>query len=163
VAEDAFDRAQLIGLGVNDEIALVAQALDVLAQNPHAQRMKGADGRARRLFAVLGFCDAPQKLADALLHFARRLVGEGHRQDMPRPDALLDRRATRKVMTRVLPVPAPAKIKTGPSVVSTAWRCAGFKRPVQPSNARSAIFLPKATPSMSSSRAPPWWSALMPR
>ena len=33
----------------------------------------------------------------------------------------------RKVMTRVLPVPAPARIKTGPSVVSTAWRWAGFK------------------------------------
>ena len=30
-------------------------------------------------------------------------------------------------MTRVLPVPAPARIKTGPSVVSTAWRWAGFK------------------------------------
>src|SRR4051812_199227 len=35
--------------------------------------------------------------------------------------------AIRKVMTRVLPVPAPAKIKTGPLIVSAAWRCCGFR------------------------------------
>src|SRR5436190_14813548 len=29
-------------------------------------------------------------------------------------------------MTRVLPVPAPARIKTGPRTVSTASRCCGF-------------------------------------
>src|ERR1022692_2902153 len=29
-------------------------------------------------------------------------------------------------MTRVLPLPAPARINTGPSVVSTASRCCGF-------------------------------------
>src|ERR1039458_2560069 len=32
----------------------------------------------------------------------------------------------RNVMTRVLPLPAPARISTGPSVVSTASRCCGF-------------------------------------
>lgn len=32
----------------------------------------------------------------------------------------------RKVMTRVLPDPAPARMRTGPSVVSTAARCSGF-------------------------------------
>src|SRR3954453_19623666 len=32
----------------------------------------------------------------------------------------------RKVMTRVLPLPAPARMSTGPSVVSTASRCCGF-------------------------------------
>jgi hypothetical protein len=45
-------------------------------------------------------------------------------------------------MTRVLPVPAPAKIKTGPSVVSTAWRCAGFK--VAKFNIRGASIKAKA-------------------
>src|SRR5271154_7098001 len=30
-------------------------------------------------------------------------------------------------MTRVFPLPAPAKISTGPSVVSTASRCCGFR------------------------------------
>ena len=34
--------------------------------------------------------------------------------------------AIRKVMTRVFPVPTPAKIKTGPSMVSTARRCCGL-------------------------------------
>src|SRR6185503_10481736 len=34
--------------------------------------------------------------------------------------------AMRWVMTRVLPVPAPARIKTGPSRVCTARRCCGF-------------------------------------
>src|SRR5579864_261206 len=32
----------------------------------------------------------------------------------------------RYVITRVLPLPAPARIRTGPSVVSTASRCCGF-------------------------------------
>src|SRR5580658_8152561 len=32
----------------------------------------------------------------------------------------------RNVMTRVFPLPAPARISTGPSVVSTASRCCGF-------------------------------------
>src|SRR5271167_1147324 len=34
--------------------------------------------------------------------------------------------AMRKVMARVLPVPAPARIRTGPSMVSAARRCSGF-------------------------------------
>ena len=33
---------------------------------------------------------------------------------------------SRVVSTRVLPVPAPASTSTGPSVASTASRCAGF-------------------------------------
>src|SRR6185437_8168286 len=32
----------------------------------------------------------------------------------------------RYVITRVLPLPAPARINTGPSTVSTASRCCGF-------------------------------------
>src|SRR6267143_2506879 len=36
------------------------------------------------------------------------------------------RLAIRNVMARVLPVPAPARISRGPSVVSTASRCSGF-------------------------------------
>jgi hypothetical protein len=35
--------------------------------------------------------------------------------------------AMRVVSTRVLPVPAPASTRTGPSVVSTASRCSGFR------------------------------------
>src|SRR5688572_13549309 len=34
--------------------------------------------------------------------------------------------AMRQVITRVLPVPAPARIKTGPFIVATARRCSGL-------------------------------------
>ena len=36
--------------------------------------------------------------------------------------------ANRVVSTRVLPVPAPASTSSGPSSVSTAARCSGFRR-----------------------------------
>src|SRR3954451_21905770 len=36
-------------------------------------------------------------------------------------------------MTRVLPVPAPARITSGPLVASTASRCAGFRSSTAPS------------------------------
>src|SRR5262245_11819142 len=39
----------------------------------------------------------------------------------------LSRCATRCVRTRVLPEPAPATTRSGPSVVRTASRCAGFR------------------------------------
>jgi hypothetical protein len=42
-----------------------------------------------------------------------------------RPVAI--RWAIRVVSTRVLPVPAPARTSTGPSVASTAWRCSGLR------------------------------------
>src|ERR1700730_17717068 len=41
-------------------------------------------------------------------------------------EPLAMRLAIRNVMARVLPVPAPARISTGPSVVSAACRCSGF-------------------------------------
>jgi len=43
----------------------------------------------------------------------------------------------RKVTARVLPVPAPARISTGPSVVSTASRCSAF------SSSRRASICPR--------------------
>src|SRR5664280_1277157 len=44
----------------------------------------------------------------------------------PGATPLAIRCAMRNVMTRVLPVPAPARINTGPFNVSTAWRCWGL-------------------------------------
>src|SRR4029450_6688145 len=35
--------------------------------------------------------------------------------------------ATRREITRVLPLPAPARMHNGPTVVETASRCAGFR------------------------------------
>src|SRR6266568_2868619 len=44
----------------------------------------------------------------------------------PGATPLAMRWAMRNVMTRVLPVPAPARINTGPFNVSAAWRCWGL-------------------------------------
>ena len=70
----------------------------------------------------------PTSSADALLHLARRLVGEGDGEDLrgpARPVAM--RWAMRVVSTRVLPVPAPASTSTGPSVASTACALLGVE------------------------------------
>ncbi len=110
--EDLSDRSDLLGFVVDDEVALVAELFDVLAQDADAERMEGAEGwpgrirfaPARRgirgrglgVHAVAsntGFwtLDIPRdQFRDALLHFARGLVGEGHAQDVPRRNAGLD-------------------------------------------------------------------------
>ena len=73
--------------------------------------------------------DGADERADALLHLARRLVGEGDGEDL-RGAARGPWRsmwAMRVVSTRVLPVPAPASTSTGPSVVSTALALLGVE------------------------------------
>ena len=70
---------------------------------------------------------AGDEFGDALAHFAGGFVGEGDGEDVAGGDAISMRWATRDVMTRVLPVPAPARIRTAPSVVSTAWRWGGLR------------------------------------
>jgi hypothetical protein len=60
----------------------------------------------------------------ALEHFAGGLVGEGDRQDPIGRDAPANEF---DVMTRVFPVPAPARINSGPEFVSTASRWGGFR------------------------------------
>ena len=63
-----------------------------------------------------------------LLHFARRLVGEGDGEDLlGQARRVAIRWASRAVSAAVLPVPAPASTSTGPSVVSTASRCGGLR------------------------------------
>ena len=42
--EDLLDGAQLLRLVVDDEVALVAELLDVLAQDADAEGVEGADG-----------------------------------------------------------------------------------------------------------------------
>ena len=104
-------------VGVEDREAAAQPGLRVLdLQEAQAERMEGADrqafGRRRRAM----------RLADALAHFARGLVGEGDRGDA------LGRRSARcaircaifSMITRVLPLPAPASTSSGPSVCSTA-------------------------------------------
>ena len=72
------DLVAVVGV-VNGEVAVDLQAVGVLAQQIGAEAMKGADHHA-----VAG-----NQGLDALPHFARRLVGEGDRQNVAGPDALL--------------------------------------------------------------------------
>src|SRR5439155_20451926 len=100
VTEDFSDNAELVRLAVDHEIPLVTEFLDVLAENPDTQRVKrtqgGAtvEGRGSRVGFISGSpFRAPRsrdQLVDALLHFARGLVREGHAQDVSRRDALFD-------------------------------------------------------------------------
>ncbi|MCY1448145.1 hypothetical protein D9M71_647980 [compost metagenome] len=64
------------------EAGLVAQARVFLADDVQAEVVEGGDGQALALAAA-------QEAADALLHLARRLVGEGHRDDVLRADPAL--------------------------------------------------------------------------
>ena len=108
VAEDSFDDAELLGFIVDHKIPLVTELLDVVAQNPDAQRVESAKGRAAWQFGVRssenGVCDigfgnrgssirGPRfrhELIDSFPHFARGLVGKGHTQDISGRDALFD-------------------------------------------------------------------------
>jgi hypothetical protein len=93
------------------------------------RRMLHADGveGAEPGHALDHAADEP---ADALLHLARGLVGEGDGEDLAGPAPCLAQRmwASRVVSTRVLPVPAPASTSNGPSSVSTAARCSGLSQ-----------------------------------
>ena len=76
--DDLLHQADLI-VGVEDgEVRLQADQLGVAAQELDADRME----RAEPLHALDGAAD---ELADALLHLARGLVGEGDGEDFPRP------------------------------------------------------------------------------
>ena len=41
--QNLLNGAELLRLVIDDEVALVAQLLDMLAQDAHAQRVEGAD------------------------------------------------------------------------------------------------------------------------
>ena len=87
--QDFFYGRQLLGFVIDDEIALVTQFFDVLAENPDAQGVKGANR-----WPAVGGTDAGgdtlfdrQEFADAFLHFAGRFIGESHAQDVLGQDA----------------------------------------------------------------------------
>ena len=91
MAEDFFDGAELIGLVVDHEIALVTEMLDVLAQNPGAERMKSAnDGAGRFLAGGAVLFAAANQPGGALLHLAGGFVGEGDGQDVAGIDAFFN-------------------------------------------------------------------------
>ncbi len=75
--QDLLHHADLV-VGVEDrEIVLQADQFGVPAQDLHADRVEGAEpGHA--------LDDLPDHLADAVFHFARRLVGEGDGKNLAR-------------------------------------------------------------------------------
>ena len=90
------------------EAARHADRLAVDAQDAGADGVEGAERDAARRRCRAGL--------DAVAQLARRLVGEGHGHDRgpaARP-ARRSRWAMRWAMTRVLPLPGPARISSGP-------------------------------------------------
>ena len=120
--QDLLQQPDLV-IGVEDrEARLEPDRLGVPAQDARGDRMKGAEPHA--------FGGAADHRFQPLAHLARRLVGEGDGEQFrgkARPVAIV--KARRVVSTRVLPVPAPASTSTGPSIASTARRCASLRPP----------------------------------
>ena len=75
--EELLDQPDLVVDVEDGEIALQADQLGVAAQDLHADRVEGAEPRH-------ALDDLPDHLADALLHLARGLVGEGDGEDLAR-------------------------------------------------------------------------------
>ncbi len=116
VLADQGHQPLLVGGVVDREVRLVAELVDLLAQDPHAGRVEGRDPHDPGPLA--------DQLLDALLHLGRGLVGEGDREDRAGVRAALAEisQAIRRVSTRVLPEPAPATTSSGAPSWTTAAR-----------------------------------------
>ena len=79
LVQAALDQAPRVGLVVDREGARVAQARRLGAQHPRAGRVEGHHPHRPRGVA--------EQQPDALAHLGRGLVGEGDREDLPRPRA----------------------------------------------------------------------------
>jgi hypothetical protein len=104
MAEHFFNGGQLFAFRVDDEVTLAFNSF-----SPSSLLRRGATSRTRCCIS---------RAALLVNVIAKIFSGEMPREIMC---------AMRKVITRVLPVPAPARIKTGPLVLSTACLCSGFR------------------------------------
>ena len=82
ILQDIADDLHLVAVGVDGEIALVAQAVAVNAQHFGAAGMERGHPHVLHAFA--------NKLRRALAHLGRRLVRERQRKDVPRLDAMFN-------------------------------------------------------------------------
>ena len=120
VLEDAADQPLGVPVVIDRERGRDAQVRVLPAEDPGAGRVEREDPRCARATPL------PINL-DPGRHLARGLVRERDREDLERADALLtDQVAIRWVSARVLPLPAPATMSTGPSVCRTASRWISF-------------------------------------
>ena len=115
-----LEQTQLV-VGVEDgEIRSQAHKLGMHAQDLRADRMERAEPR----HALLG----PGQRADAHPHLARRLVGEGHRQDLMSASAAGgDQMRDPGGQDARLADAGAGENEDGPSSASTARRCSSFK------------------------------------
>ena len=82
VANDVAGEALGVGLVVDAERSRVTEPVGIGTQDAHARRVERADPHLQ--------CHRAHQRCDALAHLARRLVGEGDREDLHRMDALVD-------------------------------------------------------------------------
>ena len=146
LAEDLLHQALLVLGVVDDEPAADPDRLAVAAQDAGTERVERPG-----LDVAAGLADEAD---DPLAELAGGAVRERDREDRPRPDVLDADRGTRsggrgRGSCRE---PAPARIRSGPSVVVTARACSGFSRPTI-SVARRCAFAVSRVACCSASRA----------
>ena len=118
--EALLHEPDLVGLVVDREVRPVPEPRRLAAEDPAAGGVErhhpgGARGRA-------------DEVLDALPHLGRALfVNVMARISGGFAPTAASRCAIRRVRTRVFPEPAPAMTRSGPSVVRTASRWAGFR------------------------------------
>ena len=104
---------------VNGKLRSEADMPGLDMQNAQEHGVKGSHPQMARPLR-------PYLTGYTLLHFARRLVGKGQCQNVPRLVAILQQISNLVVSTRVFPEPAPAITSDGPSLYNTAFRCPSF-------------------------------------
>jgi hypothetical protein len=119
--DQLLQQPQLIVCVEDGEVRLQADQFGMAAQHLGAGGVESAEpGHA--------FDRAAADRRHALLHLARGLVGEGDGEDLAWPGLSRgDEVGEAGGQCRRLPVPAPARTSTGPSVVSTASRCGALR------------------------------------
>jgi hypothetical protein len=118
VLHHSLDHLQLVRGIIDSEVASIAQRFDLAPQQADAERVKRRNQRIAGPRSV-------KQTSDASLHLVRSLVGERDSKDGVRPDLqIVDQMRDSVVMTRVLPLPAPARMRTGLQL-SAQLRAAG--------------------------------------
>ncbi len=84
MAHDLAQSRDLVRFIVNNEIILIAQAVDKEPQDTDAEGVEGRDRRFRGFLTLFTRCSFGDKLRDALLHFPCGLIGKGDGQNLLR-------------------------------------------------------------------------------